>query len=68
MSNLNPNDVYKQFENDKLEELQARYFTTDYMIRDFKRKHDENITKLEMMKSCLYVLIDKKIEEVFNEK
>lgn len=64
MSNLNPNDVYKQFENDKLEELQTRYFTTEYMIRDFKIKHDENIAKLEMMKSCIRVLIDNKYKEV----
>jgi hypothetical protein len=64
MSNLNPNDIYKQFENAPLEELQTRYFTTDYMIREFKRKHEQSIAKLEMMKCCLHVLIDKKIEEV----
>jgi hypothetical protein len=68
MSDLNPTEIYNEFAEYDLVELQTKYFSIDHTIKDLKTKHEKNIMKLEMMKSCLYVLIDKKIEEVFNEK
>jgi hypothetical protein len=61
MSDLNPTEIYNEFAEYDLVELQTKYFAIDHTIKDLRTTHEKNIMKLEMMKGCIYGLINEKI-------
>ncbi len=68
MTIIDTEEIYNKFKDDDLNELQTRYFTSDFMIKDEKIKHKEMIANLETMKMCLTILIEKKYREVLENK
>ena len=64
MSQVEVEEIFNKFKDDDLNELQTRYFTSDFMIKDEIHKHKVMISNLETMKRCLAIMIEKKYREV----
>ncbi len=65
MSQVEVEEIFNKFKDDDLNELQTRYFTSDFMIKDEIHKHKVMISNLETMKRCLAIIkIEKKYREV----
>ena len=60
MSQVEVEEIFNKFKDDDLNELQTRYFTSDFMIKDEIHKHKVMISNLETMKRCLVIMIEKK--------
>jgi hypothetical protein len=68
MSQVEVEEIFNKFKDDDLNELQTRYFTSDFMIKDEIHKHKVMISNLETMKRCLVIMIEKKYREVIKNK